>query len=216
MPDLSHFEQRVGELRLGLAQVSPQLLASRAGSVFLPEESEFSISLWGREQLITYPGFVCRDAISGRVDPLAVQALLLYYLQSADGAPLAGRWVSFADLPGGRFYNQAFQGYTGGELRRHFNVRQNDVRHFGGGPAETFSAAASALGGSPQPTGDRAFAFQALPRLPVLVVHWQGDEDFPSSFQLLFDASAIHYLPIDVCAILGSMLTRRLIAFQNE
>jgi hypothetical protein len=41
-------------------------------------------------------------------------------------------------------------------------------------------------------------------------VYWQGDEDFDASCQVLFDASARHYLPTDAYAILGSTLTRML------
>ena len=44
-----------------------------------------------------------------------------------------------------------------------------------------------------------------------MVTYWLGDEDFPSSCKILFDESASHYLPIDGCAILGSMLVRRLL-----
>jgi hypothetical protein len=45
----------------------------------------------------------------------------------------------------------------------------------------------------------------------LAVVYHLGDENFPASCQILFDASACHYLPTDVCAILGSMLTRKLL-----
>ncbi|MFZ5820924.1 MAG: DUF3786 domain-containing protein, partial [Chloroflexota bacterium] len=58
--------------------------------------------------------------------------------------------------------------------------------------------------------GDVAYAFQALPRLPLLVNFWCGDEDFPSTCKILFDKSLSHYLPTDVAAILGGMLARRL------
>jgi hypothetical protein len=138
----------------------------------------------------------------GENQPLSAfdQALLLYYLTTADGTSLTGEWIAFSDLPDGRFYNQAFQGYTGKELRRSF---QDD--------RVAFEQAAQALGGARQPLGDTSFAFQALPRVPLLAVYWQGDEDFPSTCQVLFDAAASHYLPTDAYAILGSTLTRRLI-----
>jgi hypothetical protein len=68
------------------------------------------------------------------------------------------------------------------------------------------------LGGVTEDFADVSFRFQALPYVPVLAVCWQGDEDFPSSYQLLFDAHTPSHLPTDGCAILGSMLTRRLIA----
>jgi hypothetical protein len=45
-----------------------------------------------------------------------------------------------------------------------------------------------------------------------MLTYWLGDEDFPSSCKVLFDESASHYLPIDACAILGGMLTRKIIA----
>ena len=64
--------------------------------------------------------------------------------------------------------------------------------------------------------GDLAYTFQALPRVSLLLVFWKGDEDFPASFQVLFDASASHYLPTDAYAILGSTLTRRLIKSAKE
>jgi len=59
--------------------------------------------------------------------------------------------------------------------------------------------------------GSASFIFQALPNVHLMVTYWLGDEDFPSSCKILFDETAIHYLPIDACAILGSMLTRKVI-----
>lgn len=139
------------------------------------------------------------EAASNQANPLD-QALLMYYLTTADGAPLTGNWISFSELQDGRFYIQAFQGYTGQELARAFE----DDRF-------AFEQAAQALGGTPFPLGDAAYAFQALPKTPLLAVYWQGDEDFPASCQVLFDSAANHYLPTDAYAILGSTLTRRLI-----
>jgi len=139
------------------------------------------------------------EAASNQANPLE-QAFLLYYLSTADGAPLTGKWISFSELQDGRFYIQAFQGYTGQEL-----VRAFDDDRF------AFEQAAQALGGISHPLGDAAYIFQALPNAPLLAVYWQGDEDFPASCQILFDAAANHYLPTDAYAILGSFLTRMLI-----
>ena len=71
--------------------------------------------------------------------------------------------------------------------------------------------AAHKLDGMKLGYGDAAFAFHVLPRVPLAVIYWRGDEDFPANCQILFDASASHYLPTDLCAILGSMLTRKLL-----
>jgi hypothetical protein len=132
---------------------------------------------------------------------LASQALLIYHLAMTDGAPAAWKFMAFSELPDGKFYAQAFQGYTGEELRRHF--ADDHLR---------FDRAALRVGGKHYPLGDAAYDFQLLPRVALLVVYWRGDEEFPPSYQVLFDAAAAHHLPTDCCAIAGSMLTRRLIA----
>jgi hypothetical protein len=131
-------------------------------------------------------------------------ALLLYYFTIADGFPLSKEWISFADLPDGRFYNQAFHGYTGKELAQAY---KNDLF--------TFERAALSLSGERAGLGDASFVFHALPRAPLCVVFWKGDEEFSSSAQILFDAAASHYLTTDSYAILGSTLTHRLIAIKN-
>lgn len=192
-------ERRVEELRAALRSRQPQSLASLTGSVY--EDEVIRLPLWGRPLHLSWADLRAFDAETGSELPMHSQALLLYYLSTGDGTPLAGRWISFAELPDGRFYDRAFQGYTGRELSRHFADRR-----------EAFRAAAEANGGCAWPMGDQAYLFWPLPRLPLLVVHWLGDEDFPPSYKILFDASASHYLPTDACAILGSMLTRRLIS----
>lgn len=200
------FAQRLDELSAALADKNPLRIAEAAGAHYLPGnenhpgDGQLILTLWGRPIRIAGPEWEAYPA--GEKQPLSAfdQALLLYYLTTADGEPLSGVWIAFSDLPDGRFYNQAFQGYTGKELARAF---QDD--------RAGFERAAQALGGVRQPLGDAAFAFQALPRVPLMAVFWQGDEDFPSACQVLFDAAASHYLPTDAYAILGSTLTRRLI-----
>jgi hypothetical protein len=202
------FGARIHELTEALQDVEPHRLADLYGAQFEPTDEgggQFYLALWGREISISYPEFTPRLVKEGKeVSPMD-QALLLYYLTSADGTPLSERWISFADLPDGRFYNRAFQGYTGDELARAF---KNDIRAFEG--------AALLAGGKPFALGDAAFTFQALPRVPLLAVFWLGDEDFSSTCQVLFNASASHYLPTDAYAILGSTLTRRLISSRSN
>jgi hypothetical protein len=212
-PDPTRFERHVEALRASLAgSDSLQMVATTGASYqeIQPGHGVFHFSLWGQAIEFSYPEYIAHNASNGQELPLVNQALLLYYFATADGAPSEQGWVAFSELPDGRFYNQAFQGYTGRELARQF---QNEF--------QAFENAAWALGGTkiksgPNLPGDLAFAFQALPRVPLLVAAWQGDEDFPSSFQILFDASVSHYLSTDSCAILGSMLTRKLIAQQCQ
>jgi hypothetical protein len=199
-PDPStRLEPRLQELRLRLEGIEPAILAERTGSDL--DGAEFRLHLWGKPVCLALSGFTALDAATRQPLRPDQQLLLLYYFTSADGTVETGQWISFADLPGGRFYNQAFQGYTGHELVKAFDSDR-----------VAFERAASSLDGRPYPLGDAAFIFHALPRVALLAIFWQGDEDFPASFQILFDSSASHYLPTDACAILGSSLTHRLIA----
>ena len=68
------------------------------------------------------------------------------------------------------------------------------------------------MGGSPLSFGDSAFAFEVLPRLYMAIIFYQGDEEFPPAVSALFDSAASHYLPTEDLAILGGMLTGKLLA----
>ena len=72
-------------------------------------------------------------------------------------------------------------------------------------------AAAETVGGVKIDVGDCGYAFQVLPRVQLAIVYWLGDEEFPPQAQVLFDAAASHYLPVDGLALLGSDLVRRLL-----
>ena len=71
------------------------------------------------------------------------------------------------------------------------------------------------LNGRVERLGDKSFSFSVLPYVSLLAVCWQGDEDFLASYRVLFDANVSHHLPTDACAILGSILTRRLISVKT-
>ena len=208
MPDLKRFDgerphplaERASELYASLHNADPHLLAARTGATYSDDERAFHLPLWGKELLVPFPTFVARDAASGRPVDGFNRALLAYYFSTADGTPPAGRWISFSELPDGMFYTRAFQGYTGRELIRRFG---NDVT--------AFSHAAEKCGGRSIDLGDAAYDFHVLPNVFLAAVAWQGDADFPPSYRLLFDAAIDHYLTTDVCAVLGSELTRRLL-----
>jgi hypothetical protein len=211
-PGPTQFTLHVEALRARLQDMSefnePEQLAARTGSQYTsnqPGQGQFSLAVWGQRVHLSFPTYIGNSAETSDPLPQTTQALVLYYFITADGTIPEARWISFGDLPDGRFYNQAFQGYTGAELARKF---KNDLDDFTSAAA---SASGRRIGPEPQIPGDITFSFQALPRVSVAAAYWLGDEDFPSSAQILFETTAPHYLPTDVCAYLGSALTRKLI-----
>jgi hypothetical protein len=131
---------------------------------------------------------------------LVTRILLLHYLIRADGSPLAGKWVGYKDIPGGLLYAGVF-------ARR---VTEPLVRKFGKS-AKWFKEIGKKLGGESVEVGDASFILHAFPFIPLEYVLWEGDEEFPPSVQLLFDASVDHYLSLEDIVVLGQVTTGRLI-----
>lgn len=194
---------RLQELRHQIRGKDPETLAYLSG---IPckwignDQAEFLFFFFEKELRLIYPDLLIADVQTGQELPTYQQAMILYYFHTSDGTPLQGKWISFSELPEGRFYQQAFQEYSGNVLS---NLFQDDLAGF--------EKAAQTMGGERTPFGQVAFRFLALPRVPLLAAYWQGDEDFLPSCQVLFDGSVSHYLPTDGCAILGKTLTQKLI-----
>ncbi|MEW6716505.1 MAG: DUF3786 domain-containing protein [Chloroflexota bacterium] len=201
--DSDTLAQRLEELHTELRKADPWMLADRTGATYLPTGEgvgEFRSYVWGEEVVVNVPEYSAHKAESGEeLDPFT-QTLLAYYFHTSDGKRPTGQWIAFTELPAGQFYTKAFQGYTGQLLAYTFH---NNL--------ESFKQAAKTLGGRKESLGDCSYSFQVLPLVRLMVACWQGDEDFPPSYRILFDESISHHLPTDACAILGSTLSRRMI-----
>lgn len=161
-----------------------------------------SLDVLGAPLTVDVPSYAIRDA-AGRDVPTMTQGLLMTYLVTASGAPRAGDWIAFRELPGGVFYHQAFTGYSGNVLARAI-----------GDDLEAFKRGAKAAGGGTLTGfGDAAFEFRPLPGVWLAVVYWLGDEEdgFPPQANVLFDRAASEYLVTDGLAILASQLVRRIL-----
>lgn len=191
--------RQLEELRLAVRRQVPEALAARCGAVY--QAHEIRLAYWDRQACLDWPALEAHWMPEGNPASTYDTAVLLYYLRQADGSPMADRWIGYRDLPGGTFYNQAFQGYSGDRL----------AGVFGQSP-EAFDAAARALAGLHLPAlAEHAYAFQPLPRIRLAAVLWPGDEEFPARASVLFDAAAAHYMTTDGLALLGSGLVGRLI-----
>jgi hypothetical protein len=199
---------RVDEIRDQLKRKNPERLAACTGAIFTPtgeHSGEYRLSFWSREVLIRFPDFLGNFTDTGEAINTFDLTMLAYYFERSDGAPMSGEWIAFNQIPGGLFYAQAFQGYSGDELTKTF-----------GNDSDAFMDANERLGGRREFFGNLAYSYQVLPRVPIMVVCWLGDEDFPASYRILFDSNAHHHLVTDAYAILGSNLTRRLIKLKNQ
>lgn len=141
---------------------------------------------------VSWPGLQVRQVGSAAEPSYVIRLLLLHYLIISDGISLRGEWVSFRDFPDGRIYYPAFRGGSEGRLLARFG---RDV------PA--LEQAASAVGGTPMDLADHAYIFWLFPRLPLALLLWEGDDEFPPELRLLFDSTAANYLPIEDLAVIA-------------
>jgi hypothetical protein len=193
----------IEKMRATVKRIDPQKLSNNTGAAFHSTKKhlgEFDLDFFRESLIITYPDFNIRYVNNNEAVQEHIQTLLLYYFTTADGTPPESKWVALSELPDGGFYNQAYQGYSGNRLVKAF---VNDL--------ESFRSSALSSGGIAESLGDLSFSFQALPNVKLLAVYWKGDEEFSPTAKVLFDSSACHYLPTDLCAFLGSTLTKKLI-----
>ncbi len=190
--------RQVEALRDSIREESPRTIAQRTGAEFNPDGVQFLY--WNRLVNISWPGLQATMLPEEESVSTFDAAMLMYYLHTADGAPLADSWIGFRELPNGAFYAQAFQGYSGDRLARCY-----------GDDPDRFHAAARVLDGwRLSALTEHAYAFRPLPRIRLAAVLWPGDDEFPTKASILFDAASHHYMTTDGLALLGAGLARRL------
>lgn len=197
-------EIRVDEIRSQLIQINPQRIADNCNILYTINsrgKNRYEFNYWQDTVYIDLPQLIAFHSDTGNKFATVHQAILMYYLITADEKSLSQKWISFSDLPEGKFYNQAFQGYTGTQIGITFKENIAD-----------FKNTALELGGTAYQFADASYLFYVLPKVKLLISCWQGDDDFPTSYQILFDSRAEHFLPTDGYAIIGSMLTHKFIS----
>jgi hypothetical protein len=197
-PALDHAHQAFPHL-------NPAAVAAQAGVDYhatADGTGTFQVPFLGARYHVSWPaGDVQRaEDRSGQPADVTTTLVLLHYLITADGSPMADEWVAFRSLPGGLGYEAAFHGRASGRIERAF-----------GSDCQAFEEAAKAMGGERLTFGDASFAFRVLPRLWIATVLYLADDEFPASGSVLFDGSARHYLPTEDLAVLGGLLASRLI-----
>jgi hypothetical protein len=186
----------------------PSVQAQRGGcplELVEPPTRQVNVTFYGTAYVVEHPSARVWAHETGETPSHGLQTLFLHYLLTANGHPLIGEWVSFRELPDGMFYHQAFRQRSLLPLESKFGHNQ---------PA--FERAATALGGEKLDLADSSFRFSALPRVPLAALLWTGDEEFPPTVQILFDASAGGYLPTEDLAMVGGMLSGSLLRYKEK
>lgn len=121
------------------------------------------------------------------------QQVFLYNHMAQGGSALpSGRWVAFEQLPNTVSKIKSMRAHVEQPLQERFSGRLTEL-----------VAAAKALGGVEQAGGegqaDLALRFQALPRIPLLLLFWDAvaSDGFAARAKLLFDETIIQHVDIE-------------------
>ncbi|AFM42453.1 hypothetical protein Desaci_3572 [Desulfosporosinus acidiphilus SJ4] len=159
------------------------------------------IPFLGEQYTLDYPSAIFKsvDSSSRKELPVPTQILILHYLTNISEDKETGSLISFKELPGGNIYIQPFTHRAIDPLVRSFGVNPDKLQEV-----------VSHLGGNTNGHGDVGMTLRVFPRVPVALILWREDDEFPASGTILFDSSAPSILPTEDYAVLASTVVWRL------
>jgi hypothetical protein len=202
MPRIDDYKQALELGRKDLADKDPDLLASYSGAVLERDKqgnSRLFMNFLNREIMVSWPELEFIHKGSDEKLPIQQQILLLHYVLgawSSSGAAITGKWISFQEVPDGKFYLDAF----------HRRAKNPMVQAFGHRPELLLKLAGEAFGAEPSDQGDVSVLVKALPLVPVALIIWKGDEEFTPEGNILFDRNILKMLSAEDIAWLSGMV----------
>jgi hypothetical protein len=170
--------------------------AQRAKCRYLAESDSFVVSLLNTDYLVDPARRMIRVTRASDERPAGYlqQLCILAYLVNAKNLPPADQLVGVEKLDRGGFF---FRG-------SHRLPLETLATVFGPNP-QLLHRVGQALNAVPRSFGDASIELCVLPRIPVTLVVWAGDEEFPARASVLFDQSATLQLPLDVLFAIGAL-----------
>jgi len=185
--------------------VEKQCLRSGARYQVINSQKLIVIEYLNQSYQVTFPDIEISLVGSDAEIPIKDKILILHYLTLAKGVPIANRLIAFKELPEGANYFPTFSKRSIEPL----------IDHFGRQPYLLIDAAGK-LGGRKVDYGDAAVTISAFSRVPITLVLWRGDEEFPPRGNILFDATICDYLSTYDITVLCETITWKLVKLLRE
>jgi hypothetical protein len=187
-----------------LSQLHPADVCNRTDARYQPTEEGYILPVYHLRYLIIPE--IRKILRVGRNDQVVEEDLhpfftlmVLFYLTGAKEIKPEHRWVSEKDLKGGINFFQGSHSLQVGELEDLY-----------GKDPEAFLKAGRRLGGTEIFYGNKAFALEVFPKIPLAYLLWEGNEEFPPKIRVLFDSTIQSHLPLDIIWCLVAETSRRL------
>jgi hypothetical protein len=200
MPRTDDYRNAIALAAETLRKIPVSELLPKTG--FAPDGNNgIKVPFLNRIYRVNVPDFIFSEPSGDREIPLQEQVLILRYMAAPIIPDPTGEWIAFREIPGASFYFSAFVKRAVDPIKTTF-----------GSDVPLFRKGAILLDGKGVGPGDAAFEFRPLPKVPVRIVLWEGDAEFPAEANVLFDETAGKVLSPEDAAWLAGMLAYRLIA----
>lgn len=203
MPRVDDYKQAFALAKEELSQKNPKRLADQAKGEFTLENGNplVTIKFLGRNLGIYWPEIDMCFLPEKEEVQLQQKVLVAHYLNGLRQIRPEGEWISFQEVPDGRFYMDAFQ-------RR---AKVPLVKAFGDRPELLRELAKTLYGAVAGNQGDVSVIVEALPHVPIMLILWKGDEEFPPDGSILFDRTIVELLSAEDIAWLSGMVVYPLV-----
>lgn len=189
-------EELIAKLREEIKGTDFKEVAEGIGAA-IDNNGALVLECFGRRFTISPDGEI---TVQGRMTPW-VKILLLHYVRTAGKGGLTGKHASYSELKGGIVKAASFQReceipFT--ELfERDFEKTAMLLSRMGTKKPKDF------------PT-EHAWELYLLPKLPVFILYWPSEEEFPARVKILFDSSADRYLDAESLIFLVEGLVKNI------
>ena len=116
-----------------------------------------------------------------------LELIILTYLLRAKPISLTGKTVNEKQIPGG----EAF-------FRGPHRLQTGPMEELFGHDSEAFMRAGKRLKGEVIRSGDAGICLPVFPRVPMMLILWEADDEFPARITVTFDSTISMHLPLDI------------------
>jgi hypothetical protein len=175
-----------------------QLAAAATGAAW--EQGRFTLPVFDRPYVVDPEHRLVQDParLGERVD-YNTALVLVTHLARALEVPPAGRLISPAELPGGRAL-----------VAGPHALPMEPITDLFGQDPKALVRRTQELGGDQCDGADLAVCLPGLPQVPLYLLLWLADEEFPAQAAPGVDANVLHHLDLDGLLSLGHLMVQRL------
>jgi hypothetical protein len=171
-----------------------------SGTRYLPAENAIILNFLNFDYRIKLPEGEVNSVDSTETVPVRDKILILHYFIRAKGTPLTGKLITYKELQEGINYYPTF-------FKRAIEPIINNFKD----EPEKLPEIVAKIGGHKSDYGDIAVTIDAFSKVPVTIVLWRGDKEFPPDGNILFDSTISDYLPTEDVTIICEIIAWRLV-----